>query len=71
MPDGSDVGEISLLRVAQVAQQSARSADGRLLALQTEPLEAADAKLVQQRLPRGLEIEVPAFDLGDRQSQRA
>ena len=64
-PDAADVGELCLLRVAQVAHQRAAGADRGLAALEPKAFEALHAQLIEQRLPRRLELEVPAVDLGD------
>ena len=65
----ADVRQLRLLRVAQVAHQRAGRGDRRLAALEPEAVETAHAQLVEQRLPRALQVEVPAVHLGDRQLQ--
>ena len=59
------MGELRLLRVAQVAHQRTAGADRSLAAFESEAFEALHAQLIEQRLPRRLELEVPAVDLGD------
>ena len=62
------VRELGLLRVAQVPHQRAAGADRGLAPFEPEAFEAADAQLIEQRLARRLELEVPAVDLGDRRA---
>jgi len=59
------VRELGLLRVAEVPHQGAGGRHRSLPALEAEAVEAGHAQLVHQRLPRGLQIEVPAVHLGD------
>ena len=58
--------QVGLLRVAQVAHERTGGAHRRLPALESKAFESADPQLIQQRLARRFQFEVPAVDLGDR-----
>ena len=64
-PDAAHVRELRLLRIAQVAHERAAGADRGLAPLEPKAFEALHAQLIEQRLTRRLELEVPAVDLGD------
>ena len=53
------MGEGSLLRMAQVGDQTARRPAGVVAAVQAERLEPVGLELIEQRLARRLELEAP------------
>ena len=64
--DGADVGEVGLLRVAQVGDEAAGGLNRRRAPFEPEPFEAVRLELVEQRAPRGLRLETPALSRRDR-----
>ena len=67
--DGAHVRQFRLLCVTEVAHQRAGRGDRRLAAFEPIAIETAHAQLVEQRLSRALQVEVPPVHLGDRQLQ--
>ena len=63
--DGADVGEVGLLRVAQVLDQRAGGRDGGGMAVEAEAFEAAGAQLIEQRRGAPIELERPVVERRD------
>ena len=63
--DGADVGEVDLLRVAQVLDQRAGGARRGGMAVQPEGVQAAGAQLVAQRLRGAIDAERPLVERRD------
>ena len=63
--DGADVGEVDLLRVAQVLDQRAGGARRGGMAVQPEGVQAAGAQLIAQRLRGAIDAERPFVERRD------
>jgi hypothetical protein len=66
-PNRSHMYQLGLLRVPQIAHQGASRRYRRLPSLEAKAIEARHPQLIDERLPRTLDIEVPAVDFGDGQ----
>ena len=69
LPEGNrpDVRQVDLLRAAEMVDERACGRDGGVVAVETESSEAAGAELIEQRSSRGLHVERPGVDGGNRQ----
>ena len=60
--DRADVREVDFLRHSEVVDQRAGGGDGGRVAVEAEPFETSGAELIEERLPRGLQLERRAVD---------
>ena len=61
------MGEVGLLRVAQIVQERPGGRHGRGVSIEAESFEAVRAELIEERPARRLVLERPRLDARDRQ----